>query len=158
MSKYKFGDTFIKDNKAYIVLDCKDKTYYLQTRGGTLVTRSKDELNDLIQRLEYTFYPGLCDPKFITANDFHIGDMIIGRQSGKEDWYNHKKRVGIVIGKSVKRPSWFSNKKRYFIKIMWSDNSEIESINFGYIDKFFNKYNCDTTFHKFCWKLVPVVK
>lgn len=158
MSKYKFGDTFIKENKAFIVLDCKDKTYYLQTRGGTLVTRSVDELNDLIQRLEYTFYPGLCDPKFITANDFHVGDMIIGRGRGKECWYNKKKRVGIVIGKNVRRASWVCMKKRYFIKIMWSDNSEIENINFSYVDSYFNKHYSDKYFNYHRWKLVPIVK
>ena len=146
MSKYKFGDTFIKNKRAFIVVDYKDKVYHLQTNGGSLVSRSVDELDDLVNELEYNFIPGMCDPKFITANDFHIGDMIIGRQNGKNDWYINKKRVGIVLGKSVRRPSCFSDKKRYFIKIMWSDNSEIETINFSYIDRFFNKYYSDDFF------------
>lgn len=158
MSKYKFGDTFIKNKRAFIVVDYKDKVYHLQTNGGSLVSRSVDELDDLVNELEYTLVPAMCNPKFIGPNDFHIGDMIVGRQRGKNDWYNNKKRVGIVLGKSVRRPSWFSDKKRYFIKIMWSDNSEIESINFSYIDRYFNNY-CFYDCSKYNrWKLIPVVK
>ena len=158
MSKYKFGDTFIKNKRAFIVVDYKDKVYHLQTNGGSLVSRSVDELDDLVNELEYNFIPGMCDPKFITANDFHVGDMIIGRGRGKECWYNKKKRVGIVIGKNVRRASWVCMKKRYFIKIMWSDNSEIENINFSYIDSYFNKHYSDKYFNYHRWKLVPIVK
>jgi len=159
MSKYKFGDTFIKKNKAYIVLDYKDKIYYLQTRAGTLISRSVDELDDLVERLEYTYYPGLCDPKFITAGDFHIGDMVIGRKEGVETRYSNKKRVGIVIGKSVRRCAWFDKQTNHYIKIMWSDNGQVEKYSFTKeLFYLFNKYYSNTTFHKFRWKLLPVVK
>lgn len=159
MSKYKFGDTFIKENKAYIVLDYKDKIYYLQTRAGTLINRSVDELDDLVERLEYTYYPGFCDPKFIVAGDFHIGDMVVGRKDGVESRFSHKKRVGIVIGKSVRQSAWYDKQRQHYIKIMWSDNGQIEKYNFTkQLFCLFNKYHWDTTFHKFRWKLLPLIK
>ena len=158
MSKYKFGDTFIKNKRAFIVVDYKDKVYHLQMNGGTLVSRSVDELDDMVNKLEYNFIPGMCDPKFVEGKDFHVGDMIVGRHYAKEGWYNHKKRVGIVIGNSKRKPYPWASKKYNNIKIMWSDTGEIEMIK--YTDAFFYLFNkaVKPSIYGFSWKLIPVVK
>lgn len=158
MSKYKFGDTFIKNKRAFIVVDYKDKVYHLQTNGGSLVSRSVDELDDMVNKLEYKLFSGMCDPKFIQGSDFHVGDMIIGRQPAKEGWYNHKKRVGIVIGNSKRKPYPWASKKYNNIKIMWSDTGEIQTIQ--YCNDYFDLFNKKTKIciYGFPWKLIPVVK
>lgn len=158
MSKYKFGDTFIKNKRSFIVVDYKDKVYHLQTNGGSLVSRSVDELDDLVNRLDYQFIPQLCNPKFILGSDFHIGDMIIGRQHAVEGWYNHKKRVGIVIKNTKRKPYCWASKKFNHIKIMWSDTGEVETIKYDsvYFD-LFNKAG-RSFMYGLPWKLVPVVK
>ena len=159
MSKYKFGDTFIKNKRAFIVVDYKDKVYHLQMNGGTLVSRSVDELDDLVNKLEYKLFPGMCDLKFIEGKDFHVGDMIIGRQRGKEGWYNSKKRVGIVIKNTKRKPYYWACKKFNHIKVIWSDTGEREVIQ--YTNTFFELFN-KTTYNRHSnrirWKLIPVVK
>jgi len=158
MSKYKFGDTFIKNKRAFIVVDYKDKVYHLQTNVGSVVTRSRDELDDLVNRLEYNFIPAICDPKFIEGKDFHVGDMIVGRKQNQYGVYGRKKRVGIVIGNSKRKPYPWASKKYNNIKIMWSDNGEIEVIR--YTDVFFYLFNkaVEPSIYGFSWKLIPVVK
>jgi hypothetical protein len=158
MSKYKFGDTFIKEDKAVIVIDYSDKTYYLQTKAGNLITRSQDELDDMVNKLDYQLVPQLCNPKFISHTDFHIGDMVIGRKENKYGGYGIKKRVGIVIGKTVRRSIWFRKERTHYIRIMWSDTGERETFNFNNLYSRFNKYWYANDYHMSCWKLIPVVK
>jgi hypothetical protein len=155
MSKYKFGDTFIKNKRAFIVVDYKDKVYHLQTNGGSLVSRSVDELDDLVKCLDYTL---MCNPKFIEGCDFHPGDMIIGRQPAVEGWYNHKKRIGIVIKNTKRKPYHWATKKYNHIKVIWSDNGQVEVIQFT--NTFFDLFNktSKTFLYGFPWKLLKVVK
>ena len=158
MSKYKFGDTFIKNKRAFIVVDYKDKVYHLQTNGCSVVTRSRDELDDLVNRLDYTFIAGMCNPKFIEGSHFHPGDMIIGRQPAVQGWYNHKKRVGIVIKNTRRKPYYWANKKYNYIKVIWSDTGQRETLRYDFeMFKLFNK-SYDKQCNRILWKLIPVVK
>jgi hypothetical protein len=162
MSKYNFGDTFIKNNRVYIVVGeegkRKDKFYYVQTRSGKLLTRSEKGLDDLVEKLNYEYQPSLCDPKFITARDLKIGDMIVGRCKSPTGYgYIAKKRAGIVVGKSGSK-NW-SGKNDRIIKIMWADTGQVEKLFFNYVlFRKFNKCIGNAVWNKFRWKHVPVVK
>jgi hypothetical protein len=162
MSKYNFGDTFIKNNRAYIVVGeegkRKDKFYYVQTRSGKILTRSQDELDDLVGRLEYKYEPGFCDPKFIYGRDIKPGDMIVGRCWNKSGWgYSNKKRAGIVISKKSSK-DW-AGRYDQVIKIMWTDGGETKDYHFR-SDLFyrFNKKWSNNNFHREYWTHLPAVK
>ena len=162
MSNYNFGDTFIKNNRAYIVVGKEgkrnDKFYYVQTGCGKLLTRSQDELDDLVGRLEYKYEPGFCDPKFVYGRDIRPGDMIVGRCWNKSGWgYSSKKRAGIVISKTPSR-DWAG---RYdpVIKIMWTDGGETRDYRFGTeLFYYFNKKWNNNNFHREYWTHIPVLK
>jgi len=162
MSKYNFGDTFIKNNRVYIVVGeegkRKDKFYYLQTRTGKLLTRSQNELDDLVERLGYSYTSKLCDPKFVCSRDLKIGDMIIGRRVKENGWgYSSKKRAGIIISKTSKKMRW-NRKYDQLIKIMWADTGKIEKWFFRELFYYFNKKYNNDYFHLESWKHVPAVK
>jgi hypothetical protein len=164
MSNYNFGDTFIKNNRAYIVVGKegkrKDKFYYVQTRSGKLLTRSQVELDDLVERLEYKYEPGLCNPKFVCARDIKPGDMIVGRCFNKSGWgYSNKKRAGIVISKRTRRDFYWSGKHEQVIKIMWTDGGETRDYNFrSELFYYFNKKWNNNNFHREYWTHIPVLK
>ena len=158
MSKYKFGDTFIKNNQAYIVLDYKDKTYHLQTRCGKLVVRSVDKLDEMVEQRKFVFCAGLCDLKYITAKDLNIGDMIVGRHIGNYS-YISKRRIGVVFGKRTIRRSRCYPRGEQLIKIQWLDTQSIETYQFAYLDQFFNKYPFSKYKNpNFSWKHIPAIK
>ena len=103
--KYNVGDTLIKNNRAYIVLGegaaGKDKFYYLQTRSGSLVLRSEQQLNRLIVKLGYELHLQLCNPKYPSMNDFRIGDLIVGRMKKQVSTKSNLESFSIFVGESV---------------------------------------------------------
>jgi hypothetical protein len=162
MSNYNFGDTFIKNNRAYIVVGKegkrKDKFYYVQTRSGKLTTLSQDELDDLVERLDYKYEPGLCDPKLVYQKDIKPGDMIVGRCFNKSGWgYSNKKRAGIVISKKSSK-DW-AGRCDSVIKIMWTDGGETNDYRFrSELFYRFNKKWNNNNFHREYWTHLPAVK
>jgi hypothetical protein len=163
MSNYDFGDTFINNNQAFIVIaeegKRNSKFYYLQTRTGKLLTRSQNELDDLVDRLGYKCHQGLCNPKFIYAKDINIGDMIIGRDMKHR--HDNKRRIGVVIGKKRRRSNHYflDLKSDTEIRIMWSDNGHIQPVLFEHeLCYNLNKRSCNNEFSRYHWKHIPAVK
>ena len=156
--KYNFGDTFIKNNRAYIVVGegavGKEQHYYLQTRSGTISTRSKDQIDNLLNKRGYKLYKNYCNPIYPVLRDFKIGDLIVGKR-WNEEALKYTKQTGVVI--NIRRKKlWKGYTKE--LKILWSDGQQKEhmwtQIEYHFILFAWRKYT--GPFYR--WKHIPVVK
>ena len=158
MSKYNFGDTLIKNNRVYIVvgeeLIGKEQHYYLQTRSGTISTRSKDQIDNLLNKRGYKLYKNHCNPIYPVLRDFKIGDLIVGRRWSDEA-EKHIKQTGIII--NIRRKKLWKGYTKEFI-VLWSNGQQKEHM-WTMIEHHFVtfawRYPKSSYYN---WKHVPVVK
>lgn len=157
--KYKFGDTLIKNNRAYIVLGeggvGEYHQYYLQTRSGTLLIRGKKELDNLINKRGYKLYKSHCNPVYPDIKDFNIGDLVIGRRWDYE-LGKYTKQTGIVMGIRRKKYGWLHGYTKQ-LRMLWS-NGEHEDCFWPSIDCHFVAYSWRPITRYYRWKHIPVVK
>ena len=157
--KYKFGDTLIKNNRAYIIVGDgaigKDKFYYLQSRSGSLAIKNKEQIDNLIKR-GYEYYKGHCNLTYPVARDFKIGDLIVGRRQNEETG-KYEKQTGIIISIRSRKRYWHDKKANKMFVIAWSNGEHKEhywtSIEPRFVPLVWHKMS---TYHK--WKHLPVVK
>ena len=157
--KYKFGDTLIKNNRAYIIVGDgaigKEKFYYLQSRSGTLAIKNKDQIDNLIKR-GYEYYKGHCNLTYPVARDFKVGDLIVGRRQNEETG-KYEKQTGIIISIRSRKRYWHDKKANKMFVIAWSNGEHKDhfwsDIEHRFVPICWNKL---TTYHK--WKHLPVVK
>lgn len=157
--KYKFGDTLIKNSRAYIVVGDgsigEHEFYYLQSRSGSLAIKNKDQIDNLIKR-GYQLHKGHCDLNYPVARDFKIGDLIVGRRQNEETC-KYEKQTGIIIN-IRRRKYYYSDKKptKMFV-IAWSNGEQKEhywtSIEYHFVPFAWRKV---TAYRK--WKHLPVIK
>lgn len=158
--KYKFGDTLIKNNRAYIIVGDgaigEHQFYYLQTRSGSLVLRSEQQLNRLIVKLGYELHLQLCNPKYPSMNDFRIGDLIVGRRQNEETG-KYEKQSGIILNIRRRKRWWYDKKSTKVFVIAWSNGEHKDhfwpQIEYHFVPLVWHKVS---TYHK--WKHLPIVK
>ena len=157
--KYKFGDTLIKNNRAYIIVGDgaigKEKFYYLQSRSGSLAIKNKEQIDNLIKR-GYEYYKGHCNLTYPVARDFKIGDLIVGRRHN-EVTGKYEKQSGIILSIRRRKRWWYDKKTNKVFVIAWS-NGEHKDHFWSQIEYLFvpHRWHRISTYHK--WKHLPVVK
>lgn len=157
--KYKFGDTLIKNNRAYIIIGDgavgEEQHYYLQSRSGTLAIKNKDQIDKLIKR-GYELHKDHCNLTYPVARDFKVGDLIVGRRQNEETG-KYEKQTGIIISIRRRKRWWHDKKTTKVFMIAWSSGEHIQHY-WTQIEHYFVPFvwHNMTTYRK--WKHLPVVK
>jgi hypothetical protein len=158
MPNYNFGDTLIKNNRAYIVVGDgaigKEKHYYLQTRSGTICIRSKEQIDNLLNKRGYKLYKNHCNPIYPVVGDFKIGDLIVGRRWNEESG-KYIKQTGIII--NIRRKKLWKGYTKEF-NVLWSDGKYREHVwtQIEYHFMLFSWRSEKSSYYD--WKHLPIIK